>query len=179
MSTARGHEANSLSGELQLSPHQVPSDRANHPSFRSQHGHLLSSHPGRLSVDALNRPRSGLSQRIYTLNSLPGMLSILCLPRLTVLLILKDLFCSSKPFLTSSSQMRSLPLWIFVTRHFVSFTAHISACESNIISGPVLLNASPLVRSWSMGWWLFWLPQAAFHPAQCWAQSQTHYLSVE
>lgn len=167
MSTARGHGANSLSGEPQLSPHQVLSERANHPSFRSQHGCLLSSHTGRLSMYALNRPRSGLSQSIYTLNSLPGMLSILCLPRLTVLFILKDLFCSSKSFLTSSSQMRLFPLWIFVTRHFVSFTAHISACDSNIVSGPVLLNSSPLVRSWSMGWWLFWLPQAAFHPAQC------------
>lgn len=54
-------------------------------------------------------------------------------------------FCSSKPFLTSSSQMRSLPLWIFITHHFVSFIAHISACESDVISGPVLLNSSPLL----------------------------------
>ena len=43
-------------------------------------------------VNALNRPRSGLSQRIYTCNFFPGMLSILCLPCLTILLILRPQF---------------------------------------------------------------------------------------
>lgn len=77
----------------------------NHPSFRSQHGCLLSSHTGRLSMYALNRPRSGLSQSIYTLNSLPECFPSYAFPALTVLFILKDLFVQVNLSLTLS-QMR-------------------------------------------------------------------------
>lgn len=97
---------------------------ANHPSFRSQHGCLSpATHWPALSGCFEQTKIWALSEYLHS--QLPPWNAFHPMPSLTVLFILKDLFCSSKSFLTSSSQMRLFPLWIFVTS-FVSFTAHLS-----------------------------------------------------